>query len=141
MAPAPEIVRRLLRAVSSSLSRPVALRGRTGSGKTTLLREVAQRSARDTVWSTAFDLADELSRAIREGRYEGYCEALVQDDRPLYVEHLEDLRQKPRTRDELGRLFGRAAVRRPILLTLTHTEGDAEVLAWLRARSEVLSLD
>ena len=141
MALAPEIVRRLLRAVSSPPTRPVALRGRTGSGKTTLLREVAQRSARETLWSTAFDLADELSRSIREDRYESYCEALVRDDRPLYVEHLEDLRRKPHTQEALGLLLGRAATRRPILLTLTRTKGDAEVLAWLRARAEVFSLD
>jgi hypothetical protein len=57
------------------------------------------------------------------------------------VEHLEDLRTKPRTREELGRLLGRAATRRPILLTLTRTKGDAEMLAWLRARAEVFSLD
>jgi hypothetical protein len=102
---------------------------------------VALRSARETVWYTAFDLVDELTRSIRDGRYESYREALVQDDRPLYVEHLEDLRGKPRTREELGLLLGRAATRRPILLTLTRTKDDAEILAWLRARAEVFSLD
>lgn len=141
VALAPEVVRRLLHAVSPPPTRPLALRGRTGSGKTTLLREVALRSARETVWYTAFDLVDELTRSIRDGRYESYREALVQDDRPLYVEHLEDLRGKPRTREELGLLLGRAATRRPILLTLTRTKDDAEILAWLRARAEVFSLD
>ena len=141
MVCAAEVAPRLLHALSHLPARPLALRGRTGSGKTTLLRGVSLQSAKQTVWSTASDLARQLVQAIRDDRYEDYREVFVEDDRPLCVEHLEDLRGLPSTRQELRRLFERAATRRPVLLTLTHARGDAEILAWLRPWAEVLSLD
>ena len=75
--------------------------GRTGTGKTSLLRRVAREALPGTVWCSAFELATQMADAIREGRYESCRAALSADDRPLYVEHLEDLRGKPRTRVEL----------------------------------------
>jgi len=93
------------------------------------------------VWCSAFDLANELAEAIRGGTHESYSAALVGDRRPLCVEHLEDLRGKPRTREELRLLLTQAALRRPVLLTLTCTGGDAELVRWLRSWAELLSLD
>jgi hypothetical protein len=121
--------------------RPLALRGSSRSGKTTLLRDSAHRAGRQTVWCSAFDLANELAAAIRGGTCESYSAALIGDRRPLCVEHLEDLRGKPRTREELRLLLTRAALRRPVLLTLTYTRGDAEVVRWLRSWAELRSLD
>lgn len=121
--------------------RPLALRGRSRSGKTTLLRDAARRAGRQTAWSSAFDLANQLVEAIRSGDYERYSAALVGDRRPLCVEHLEDLRGKPRTREELCHLLKRAARHRPVLLTVTRTRGDADLVRWLRSWAEVRSLD
>jgi len=89
--------------------RPLAVGGSSGSGKTTLLRDSARRAGTEAVWCSAFDLANELAEAIRGGRQEDYSASLVRDSRPLCIEHLEDLREKPRTREELGLLLKRAA--------------------------------
>ena len=121
--------------------RPLALRGRSRSGKTTLLRDSARRAGRQAVWCSAFDLANELAEAIRGGTHESYSAALIGDRRPLCVEHLEELRGKPRTREELRLLLTQAALRRPVLLTLTRTRGDAELVRWLRPWAELLTLD
>jgi hypothetical protein len=118
-----------------------ALACRSGSGKTTLLRDSVRRAERQAVWRSAFDLANELAEAIRCGRQEHYSAALVEDQRPLCVEHLEDLREKPRTREEVRLLLKRAAVRRPVLLRLTRRSGDGEVVRWLRSWAELRSLD
>jgi hypothetical protein len=82
-----------------------------------------------------------MADAIREGRYQSYRAALSADDRPLYVEHLEDLRGKPRTRMELRSLLEAATRRRAVLLTLTRSRGDRDVLRWLRGWVELLPLD
>jgi len=59
----------------------------------------------------------------------------------VVVEHLEDLRGKPRTRAELCFLLKTASQRRPVLLTLTRARRDGEVLRWLRGWADVVSLD
>jgi len=117
--------------------RPLALCGRSRAGKTTLLREAVRTAGRQAVWRPAFELAGELVEAIRCGVQESYAAALVADSRPLCVEHMEDLREKPRTREELCRLLSRAARHRPVLLTATRARGDAEVVVWLRSWTEL----
>jgi len=141
MTCAAELAPRLLTAVRRPGARPLVLSGRTGTGKTSILRRVAREAAPGTVWCSAFEFATQMADAIREGRYESYRAALSADDRPLYVEHLEDLRGKPRTRVELRSLLEAATRRRPVLLTLTRSRGDRDVLRWLRGWVELLPLD
>jgi chromosomal replication initiation ATPase DnaA len=136
-----QIVATLAAAFSEPPSRPLALRGPSGSGKTTLLRGVSRQAQRQAVWLTAFDLVHELTAAIREDRYSGYSDTLAADQRPLCIEHLEDLRDKPQTRAIVQRLLERAAHRRPVLLTLTSSSRDAEVARWLGSWTELLSLE
>ncbi len=133
MALAPALVMDVVDALYRARARPLALYGPPRSGKTTLLREAARTAGRQTVWCSAFDMANGLADAIRGGAEGRYSAALSADPRPLCVEHLEDLREKPRTREELRRLLRRAARRRPVLLTLTRTRGDAELVRWLRS--------
>jgi len=141
MSHAAELAPKLLAALSHPRSRPIALQGRSGSGKTTLLRSLVRATRRDAVWCSAFDLTNQLAAAIREGRYERLRTDLARDDRLLCVEHLEDLRGKPRTREELRVVLARAASRRPVLLTLTRSRGAAEVVRWLRPWTQLLTLD
>jgi chromosomal replication initiation ATPase DnaA len=141
MPHAAELAPKVLAALVHPRSRPVALQGRSGSGKTTLLRSLTRATRRDAVWCSAFDLVSKLADAIRGGRYESLVAGLARDDRPLCVEHLEDLRGKPCTREELRRVLARAARRRPVLLTVTRSRGAAEVVRWLRPWAELLSLD
>ena len=138
---AAQLAPRLLAALAHPGGRPLALRGRSGSGKTALLRGLTSRTAPEAAWCSAFELAHGLADAIREGRYESYRSGLSGERRPLCVEHLEDLRGRPRTREELRRILDLAARRRTVLLTLTRARGDAEVLRWLRPWAEILSLD
>ena len=81
-----------------------------------------------------------MAQAIRDDRLAVYRSGLTEDPRPLCVEHLEDLRGRPATREELRHILAHAASRRPILLTLTRARGDAEVAAWLRPWTEIVSL-
>jgi hypothetical protein len=141
MTPDANIARGVVGVLYGSCRRPFALAGRSGCGKTKLLRQSARRAGRQAVWLSAIDLASELAEAIRCGRQEHYSVALAGDRRPLCVEHLEDLRERPRTREEVRLLLRRAAARRPVLLTLTRTRGDAEVVRWLRSWADVRSLD
>jgi chromosomal replication initiation ATPase DnaA len=141
MAHAAELAPRILAALSHQRSRPVALQGRSGSGKTTLLRSLSRAIQREVVWWSAFDLSSELAGAVREGRYERLSADLARDERPLCVEHLEDLRGKPCTREELRLVLARAAQRRPVLLTITRSKGTAEVVRWLRPWTRLLFLD
>lgn len=141
MPHAAELAPRLLAALLHPRSRPLALQGRSGSGKTTLLRSLEKATQRKAVWCSAFDLAHQLADAIREGRHDSLRAHLTRDDRPLCVEHLEDLRGKPRTREEVRRVLERAARRRPVLLTLTRSRGAAEIVRWLRPWAELVSLD
>jgi hypothetical protein len=140
MAHAAQFNDRFARALSRPSGRPLALKGRSGSGKTTLLRRATGGIAKEAVWLSAFDLVQGLSEAIREDRLSSYCEAFLQDERPLCVEHLEDLRGKPRTRAELERLLRSASRRRPVVLTLTLSSGDKEVARWLRTWTTLLSM-
>jgi hypothetical protein len=58
------------------------------------------------------------------------------------VEHLEDLRGKPRTREELRRLLLlRAAHGGATLLTSTGGRGHAEIVRWLGTWADTVSLD
>ena len=67
---------------------------------------------------------------------------LATDPRPLVVEHLEDLRGKPSTREELRRLLVlRAANGGATVLTLTAGRDDAEIVKWLDGWADVASLD
>ncbi len=140
MANAAELAPRLLAALLHPRSRPIVLQGRSGSGKTTLVKSLVRATRRDAAWCSAFDLTTQLADAIREGRYDSLCSDLARDHRPLCVEHLEDLRRKPRTREELRVVLARAAKRRPVLLTLTRSRGTAEVVRWLRPWVQLLSL-
>jgi hypothetical protein len=57
------------------------------------------------------------------------------------IEHVEDLRGKPSTREELRRLLqSRRDLGHATVLTVTSTAGDAEVVEWLEGWSEVLLL-
>lgn len=116
---------------------PFALEGVSGCGKTRLLRSVTASAAPDTVWCSARDLADEMVAATRADRLKSYRSGFVADPRPVCIEHLEDLRGKPRTRDELRHLLQLASARRPVLLSLTRSRNDADVLSWLRSWAEV----
>jgi hypothetical protein len=89
------------------------------------------------VWCSARDLADEMVAAARADRVTSYGSSFAADPRPVCIEHLEDLRGKPRTRHELRHLLQHAAERRPVLLSLTRSRNDADVLAWLRSWAEV----
>jgi chromosomal replication initiation ATPase DnaA len=121
--------------------RPLAIEGRSGSGKTQLLRELWPE-AQLTRWSSARDLIDEAVEAVRADRYAAFEEAMATDERPLVVEHIEDLRAKPRTREELKRaLCLRAAGGRPTVLTLTTGRGRSEIVRWLGRWADLTSLD
>jgi chromosomal replication initiation ATPase DnaA len=142
MPHAAELAPRLLGGLCDPPPRPLAIRGRTGTGKTTLLRSVVRKSGCDVVWGTAVELVGQLAEAIRSDRYEDYRAALVDDGRPLCIEHLEDLRRKPVTRHEVRQLLeSRAARGHPVLLTLTSARGDAEVVEWLESWAELLLLE
>ena len=136
-----QLAPRVLAALTRPGSAPLALEGRSGSGKTTLLRSLARSAAPQTVWYSAFDLTQELVGAIREGSYDVCRARIAEDPRPICIEHLEDLRGKPATRDEVRRLLLSAAAHRPVVVTLTRARGDAEVLEWLRPWAEVHSVD
>lgn len=131
---------RIAAALSRPTGRPLALRGRSGCGKTTLLRGVVASTGKEPVWLSAFDLVNELVTAIRQGRLSSYSNALADDARPLCVEHLEDVRQKPRTR-EVKHVVQRASRNRPVVLTLTRSRRDADVTRWLRPWTDLVSLD
>jgi chromosomal replication initiation ATPase DnaA len=142
MARAPDLAPRLLEDLSDPLPRPLAIHGVSGSGKTRLLRSVVEGSGREAVWNTAFALVGQMTEAMRSGRYEPYRQALIDDDSPLCIEHLEDLRGKPVTRGEVRRLLeDRARRGRATLLTVTRARGDQEVLEWLEPWAELLRLD
>ena len=142
VAQASKIAPKVLGALTRpGVRRPLVLRGRSGSGKTTLLRTAVEESGREAVWCSAIDLAHDMVEAIREGRHEAYRAGLAEDPRALCVEHLEDLRDRPRTREEVRHMLERAARTRPILLTLTHARGHVAIARWLRPWTEIVLLD
>jgi chromosomal replication initiation ATPase DnaA len=130
---------RLQRCFSEPTSRPLALVGPTGSGKTTLLRATLEASGVQGHWMTARDLVERLVAAIREERLEEFRSALASDPRPLVVEHLEDLRERPGARREIEELLrARAERQHPAVLTLTQASGTEGVASWVRACAEVV---
>ena len=141
MPTAARIRPRVAAALARRPCRPLAITGRTGAGKTTLLRAVVAKGDLQAAWCPAVDLVERVIEALRCDRFPALRAALVADPRPLVIEHLEDLRGKPRTRVELRSLLEAATRRRPVLLTLTRSRGDRDVLRWLRGWVELLPLD
>jgi len=122
--------------------RPLAITGRTGAGKTTLLRALVPKGDLEAAWCPAVDLVDRVIEAFRCDRYDAFRAALVTDPRPLVIEHLEDLRGKPRTRDEIRRLLlSRAANGAASILTLTTGPGGVQIVTWLGGWADIVSLD
>jgi hypothetical protein len=66
---------------------------------------------------------------------------LCLDDRVLCVEHVEDLRHTPRTREEFRRVLAAAARHRRVVVTLTRTPRDGAILRWLRSWADVYALN
>ena len=142
MTPADELAPRLLGALAEPPARPLALLGRTGSGKTRLLRSVAARAGRDVVRESTRDLVEQMTTAIRDDRYRRYREVFAGDERPRFLEHVEDLRGLAATRNEVRRLLQERAARgRCTVLTMTRAREDAEVVEWLASWSELLAVD
>jgi chromosomal replication initiation ATPase DnaA len=131
----------LLAALRQGRGPAIAIAGRSRTGKTTLLRRVAREASSDVVWYSAVDLVSELIDAIRTDRHEECRRHLETDPRPVCIEHLEDLRGKARTRHELRHVLQGASARRAVVLTLTRSRDDAEVLDWLRSWAHLYSLD
>jgi chromosomal replication initiation ATPase DnaA len=136
-----QISPRVAAALARHPGRPLVIAGPTGAGKTTLLRALAGKTDRAPVWCPAVDLAGWVVDAIRDGCYPALRASLAADPRPLVVEHLEDLRGKPRTRAELRELLKSSSEHRSVLLTLTRARRDRDVRRWLRGWAEVVSLD
>jgi hypothetical protein len=141
VAPAPTLASEVVDALSRARSRPFVLYGRPRTGKSTLLREAARTTGRPVVWRSALDMADEVAEALWRRAYDSYSSTVVEDSRPLCIGHLEDLQRRPRTREALRRLLGKAAQRRPVLLTVTTSRDDAELIGWLGSWAEVRRLD
>jgi chromosomal replication initiation ATPase DnaA len=142
MPTADDVRPRVVAALSDRRFRPLAISGRTGVGKTTLLRAVATEGDIEAVWYSAADLVERIVEALRSDGYVVLRAALATDPRLLVVEHLEDLRGKPSTRQELRRLLLlRAANSGATVLTLTAGRDDAEIVRWLDGWADVASLD
>src|SRR5215470_3133287 len=134
-------VRARIRAVLGHQSRRLlAIEGRSGAGKTRLLRELLP-TGEATRWLTARDLVDAAVRAIVDDRYATFESAFVTDQRLLVIEHVEDLRGKPRTRAEVERAVRlRAAAGGTTLLTLTTGRNTNELRRWLSDWADLTSL-
>lgn len=77
--------------------------------------------------------------AVRANRYERWCEVLASDPRPLVMEHLEDLRGRPRTLEELRRCMERRLSHGgTTILTLTLTASAVDVLEWVSQCADVI---
>ncbi len=135
-----EITARIERTLKG-LGRPLALVGRSGCGKTSLIRKALDGLEVEPRWTTARDLADSFVDAIRREAQDRMLADLGEEERPLVVEHLEDLRAKPRTLDELRRLLEVRAHRGgAVFLTLTTRPGAGDVVRWLARHAEVAGL-
>jgi len=127
-------------ALRSRPSRPLAIEGRSGAGKTRLLREMGA-GAEGWWWCSARDYAEDAVEAVRAERYPKFVSAVATDARPLVIEHIEDLRARPRTRTELRRaLLLRAAAGGTTILTLTTGRGRREIVRWLGQWADVVEL-
>jgi chromosomal replication initiation ATPase DnaA len=126
------------RTLAARAPRPLALVGRSGCGKTTLLRAALEAAGAEPLWTTARALADTIVDAIRRGAHDEVLATLVDEPRPLVIEHLEDVRGMPRTLEEL-RLLLEARRRRglPVFLTLTTRPGAGDIARWLVRHAEV----
>jgi hypothetical protein len=130
----------VLKALSRPASKPLALSGRSGSGKTSLLRSAGEQAGREIAWFSATELVTELVDCIRDDRYASSEKLLAGDERPICVEHLEDLEEKPVARRELQLMLAKASAYRPVLLTVTRRKGDRAVHRWLESWTRVVSL-
>jgi chromosomal replication initiation ATPase DnaA len=130
---------RIDRAVSGEPKRPVCVAGQSGIGKTTHLRAAFRASNQDPRWTTAREAVDEMVAALRADRYGCWREGLENDPRPLVMEHVEDLRGKPRTMEELRRCMERRLSHGGVtILTLTLEPGADDVLAWVSQCADVI---
>jgi chromosomal replication initiation ATPase DnaA len=144
MAPASELTPRLRESFTTPPPRAIAVRGRSGAGKTTMLHAVARESGIEATWLSARDLVERMVAAIRADAFESFSVSLSDDPRPLVVEHLEDLRGKARTREEIQRLLTQRAEKGHLVvvtLTASQTQGNSEISDWLVRWTEVISLD
>jgi hypothetical protein len=120
------------RTISGDATRPLCLIGPSGSGKTRQLREALRAVALEGLWTTARDTADAVVEALSAGRYDSWREAFAGDPRPLVIEHVEDLRGRHRTLEELRCLLDlRRARGHASLLTLTLEPRSEDVVNWL----------
>jgi hypothetical protein len=130
--PRPDLSRRARSRIDRAVSgapRLVCIAGRSGIGKTAHLRAAFRASNREARWTTAREAVDEMAAAVRANRYERWCEVLENDPRPLVMEHLEDLRGRPRTLAELRRgMERRLSHGGTTILTLTLTAAADDVL-------------
>jgi hypothetical protein len=140
--PGPDLSRRARSRIESAVSgapRLVCVAGRSGVGKTAHLRAAFRAISREARWTTAREAADEMAAAVRANRYESWCEALESEPRPLVMEHLEDLRGRPRTLAELRRSMERRLFRGgTTILTLTLTAAADDVLDSVSQYAEVI---
>jgi chromosomal replication initiation ATPase DnaA len=133
--------RAIERTVSGATTRPVGFIGPSGSGKTAHLREAFQQIGVEPRWITARDAFEGIIDALRDDRYDRWREGFENDPRPLVMEHVEDLRGKQRTMEELRHLLDvRQARGNATVLTLTLGPRVDEVVAWLRTFSELIAV-
>ncbi len=129
------------RAVSPAGRRTLCLMGPSGAGKTTTLRETLHSRGVESRWAAARDVVDGMVEALRADGYEPWLEAATSEPRALVLEHAEDLRGRPRTMEELRRLFDRRLSRRhPVIVTLTPSAACDDVVAWLRQYADVIRM-
>jgi chromosomal replication initiation ATPase DnaA len=142
MATTHDVKLQVLAALSRSSRRPLAIVGKTGAGKTTILRSVAREAVSSPIWWSAEDLLHGLVEAAWEKRYGALEDEIACDRRPYFIEHMEDLRERPATRAEFEWLFRRRAESGgPTVVSVTVARGSDEVVDWLQGCAEVIALE
>jgi chromosomal replication initiation ATPase DnaA len=137
----PDTREAVAQALHSSFQRPACLVGPSGSGKTTALRAALQARECAAAWTTARDTVNAMIVAMRDAPLDRWRAAFAGNPQLVVIEHLEDLRGKSRTMDELRHVLElRAARGHPTVLTLTSASGADEVLAWLGGFAALVSL-